>query len=86
MDLTEPVKTLLAAMAESADQKWQHATLAITTDRVEATFDYPTNLPETPMVDIDLPALAKPDFDLRPLGPDSPLASTTPSRADRFGS
>ena len=74
VDLTEPVKTLLAAMAESADQKWQHATLAITTDRVEATFDYPTNLPETPMVDIDLPALAKPDFDpafdLRPLGPD----------------
>ncbi|WP_328519650.1 hypothetical protein [Kribbella sp. NBC_00359] len=71
VDLTEPVKTLLAAMAESADQEWHHATLTITTDRVEATFDYPTNLPETPIVDIDLPALAKPNFDpafdLRPL-------------------
>ncbi|MGY4770682.1 hypothetical protein ACXC9Q_27535 [Kribbella sp. CWNU-51] len=64
VDLTEPVKTLLAAMAESAGQKWQHATLTITTDRVEATFDYPDDKrPQPIVVDIELPDVDEPAFD-----------------------
>jgi hypothetical protein len=75
VDLTEPVKNLLAAMADSADQQWQHATFTVTTDRVQATFDYPDKLPAAPVADIDLPELPAPDllefdpaFDLRPDG------------------
>ncbi|GAA3126549.1 hypothetical protein JOF29_002614 [Kribbella aluminosa] len=78
VDLTEQVKTLLATMAESEGQEWQHATLTITTDKVEATFDYaeaPQFAPIT--VDIELPELATPDsfdfdpaFDPRPLEAD----------------
>lgn len=64
VDLTEPVKTLLAAMAESADQEWKHATLTITTDRVEATFDYPDDKRPLPIVvDIELPEVDEPAFD-----------------------
>lgn len=70
-DLTEAVKTLLAAMAESADQQWQQATLTITPNHIEATFDYPDKLPDAPVVDIELPKIDQPDFDpafdLRPL-------------------
>ncbi len=56
VDLTEPVKNLLAAMAESADQQWQHATLTIAPDRVEATFDYPDDdRPQPIVVDLELP-------------------------------
>ena len=78
VDLTEPVKALLAAMAESANQQWQHATLTITPNHIEATFDYPENdRPQPIIVDIDLPDPPTaadldfdPAFDLRPLGPD----------------
>lgn len=77
VDLTESVKDLLAAMSESANQQWTHATLTITTDRVEATFDYPEEgHPQPIVVDINLPDLPTvapvdfdPAFDLRPLGP-----------------
>ncbi|MEV5967866.1 hypothetical protein AB0L70_39235 [Kribbella sp. NPDC051952] len=70
VDLTESVKALLAAMSESADQEWNHATFTITTDRVEATFDYPETLPTPPVIDIDLPEIPKPAFDLSPLDVD----------------
>ncbi|MGW1345328.1 hypothetical protein ACWCOV_30070 [Kribbella sp. NPDC002412] len=55
VDLTEPIKNLLASMAESADQTWQHAELTITPAHVEATFDYPDDHPAPIVVDIDLP-------------------------------
>ncbi|MEU4607240.1 hypothetical protein AB0F43_30010 [Kribbella sp. NPDC023972] len=78
VDLTEPVKNLLAAMADSQEQTWDHVLLTITPDRVEATFDYPEDQrPQPIVVDIELPDLPNPepfDFDpafgLRPLGPD----------------
>ena len=62
VDLAEPIKNLLAAMAGSAGQKWQHATLTITTDRVEATFDYPDDK-QPIVVDIELPEVDEPAFD-----------------------
>ncbi|MEV0801662.1 hypothetical protein AB0I34_28470 [Kribbella sp. NPDC050281] len=62
VDLTKAAEQLLAAMAESADQKWQQATLTIDPTRVEATFAYPeTDRPAPIVVDIDLPP--PPDFD-----------------------
>lgn len=78
VDLTEPVKDLLAAMAESANQKWHHASLTIEPHRAEATFDYPDpDHPDPIVVDIDLLDLPTagefdfdPAFDPRPLGPD----------------
>jgi hypothetical protein len=77
VDLTEAVKALLASMADSTDQQWDHANLTITPHEVEATFDYPENRRQPIVVDINLPDLPKPaplDFDpaldLRPLGPD----------------
>jgi hypothetical protein len=75
VDLTEPVKALLAAMAESTNEEWQHATLTITTNHVEATFDYPeAQRPQPIVVDINLPNLDDLDFnpalDLRPIGVD----------------
>jgi hypothetical protein len=74
VDLTEPIKNLLKAMSDTPDQPWDHATLTITTDRVEATFDYPGDRPQPIVVDINLPKLDPFDFDpaldLRPLGPD----------------
>ncbi|WP_329001170.1 hypothetical protein OHA18_42880 [Kribbella sp. NBC_00709] len=64
VDLAEPVKALLAAMADSADQHWQHATLTITTGEVNATFDYPEeDRPQPIIVDINLPDLPTLDFD-----------------------
>jgi hypothetical protein len=86
-DLTESVKTLLAAMAASADQQWQHATLTITTNEVEATFDYPEDPhPQPVVVDINLPDLPKFDFDpaldLGPIGGDFAPGVSDP--ADRF--
>jgi hypothetical protein len=82
VDLTEPVKTLLAAMAESANHQWQHATLTITTTHLEATFDYPAQLPAAAIVDIDLPDLPTTDFDPafdpRPLGIDFSPAVVDP--------
>jgi len=63
VDLTEPVKALLAAMAESTNEKWQHATVTITTNHVEATFDYPeAQRPQPIVVDINLPNLDDLDF------------------------
>jgi hypothetical protein len=77
VDLTEPVKNLLAAMADSQDQTWEHALLTITPDRVEATFDYPEHQrPQSIVVDINLPDLPKPDgfdFDFDPALDNSPL-------------
>jgi hypothetical protein len=72
VDLTEPIKTLLATMARSPNHQWQHATFTITTDHIEATFDYPEDNDPTPIVvDIDLPEIEQPNFDpafdLRPL-------------------
>ncbi|WP_327636069.1 hypothetical protein OHB24_39520 [Kribbella sp. NBC_00482] len=72
-NLTEAVKLLLDSMPEA--EKWQHATLTITTTQIEATFDYPENpRPEPLVVDIELPDLPTPNaqdfdpaFDLRPL-------------------
>lgn len=67
VDLTEPVRTLLAAMAESADHHWQHATVTITTNRVEATFDYPEDSRPAPIVvDIELPEPPAVALDARP--------------------
>ena len=63
VDLTEPVKNLLAAMADSTDHEWQHATLTITPTRVEATFDYPGDHPRPIVVDIELPERPSVDFD-----------------------
>ncbi|MFD7159454.1 hypothetical protein ACFV9C_32980 [Kribbella sp. NPDC059898] len=73
VDLTEEVKLLLATMAESEGQEWQHATLTITTDKVEATFDYAEERHLAPItVDIQLPEQPTIDFDpamdLGPLG------------------
>ncbi|MGW6278707.1 CdiA C-terminal domain-containing protein [Kribbella sp. NPDC055071] len=92
VDLTEPVKTLLAAMAESANHQWQHATLTITTTHLEATFDYPNQPPPAPTIDINLPDRPTidfdPAFDPRPLGADfapvviDPLTSFKPK--ERF--
>ncbi|WP_432877719.1 hypothetical protein ACQPYH_29320 [Kribbella sp. CA-245084] len=75
VDLTEPVKALLASMAASAAQQWQHATLTITTAEVTATFDYAEEgRPQPIVVDINLPDLPEPDFDpafdVRPLDVD----------------
>lgn len=74
IDLEDPIKTLLEAMAESATQSWNHATFTITPSTVEATFDYPEdNKPQPLVVDINLPPLKAdlpdfdPAFDLRPL-------------------
>jgi len=75
IDLQEPIQRLLEAMAETADQKWDHATFTITAATVEATFDYPEDddKPQPIVVDIDLPPLKSavpefdPAFDLRPL-------------------
>ncbi|GAA1568283.1 hypothetical protein GCM10009742_07940 [Kribbella karoonensis] len=73
--LAEEVKLLLATMAESDGQAWQHATLTITLDKIEATFDYAEE-PHFALVavDIDLPEHPTLDFDpathLGPLGAD----------------
>ncbi|MGZ0152791.1 hypothetical protein ACXJJ3_37435 [Kribbella sp. WER1] len=71
VDLTDQVKLLLATMAESEGQEWQHATLTITTNKVEATFDYAE---EPTPVDLQLPNHPSPDFDpafdVRPLESD----------------
>ncbi|MGW6199676.1 hypothetical protein ACWF0M_26230 [Kribbella sp. NPDC055110] len=72
-DLTEAVKLLLDSMSDAQDHQWQHATLTITTEQIEATFDYPEQLTPAPLVvDIALPDLptvdVDPAFDPRPLG------------------
>lgn len=56
IDLEEPVKNLLEAMAESAARTWDHATFTITPTTLEATFDYPEDEKPRPIVvDINLP-------------------------------
>jgi hypothetical protein len=56
VDLAEQIKVLLAATSESEDQEWHHATLTITTDRVDATFDYADDdRTQAIVVDIELP-------------------------------
>jgi hypothetical protein len=57
VDLTEPIKNLLAAMSDTPDRTWDHATLTITPHRAEATFDYPEDHPQPIVVDINLPNL-----------------------------
>ncbi|MER7245683.1 restriction endonuclease fold toxin-2 domain-containing protein [Kribbella sp. NPDC000426] len=58
VDLTEAVKALLASMATTADQQWQHANLTITTDETTATFDYPEeDRPQPIVVNVELPDL-----------------------------
>ena len=74
-DLTEAVKALLETLSE--DRQWEHATLTITTDLLEATFDDPEDSPPAPIiVDIELPDMESPDG----LEPDGPR--TTPIDAD----
>jgi hypothetical protein len=89
VDLTESIKNLLASMADSEDQEWQHATLTIQTNRIEATFDYPDRLPGPVVVDIELPDLPTvddrdfdPALDPRPIGRD--FAPGVHDPADRF--
>lgn len=65
VDLTEPIKNLLATMAESTAESWDHAELKITPTQTEATFDYPED-PQPIAVDInppDLPRPGEPDFE-----------------------
>ncbi len=66
IDLEEPIKNLLEAMAETTGQTWDHATFTITPSTIEATFDYPEDEKPAPIVvDVNLPPLkaAVPDFD-----------------------
>ncbi|HEY3558521.1 MAG TPA: hypothetical protein VGL05_13710 [Kribbella sp.] len=73
VDLGEAVKALLDSLPD--DQQWQHVTITITADKVEATFDDPGEQPLTPIVvDIQLPDFPAPGdldfdpaFDARPL-------------------
>ncbi|HZX02412.1 hypothetical protein [Kribbella sp.] len=70
-DLTEAVKALLASMPP--DHQWQHATITITTDTAEATFDHAEAPEFAPIVvDIGVPAAPSfdPAFDVRPLESD----------------
>jgi hypothetical protein len=61
--LTEAVKNLLESLADSENQEWQHATLTITTDHLEATFDDTEfRHPEPLVVDIELPDLPRSDL------------------------
>ncbi|MFI7068475.1 hypothetical protein ACIBL3_46330 [Kribbella sp. NPDC050124] len=74
VDLTEPIKTLLATMAESTEQTWDHAEFTITPTQVEATFDYPEDTHPHPItVDITTPKL--PDFDFDPAFDPLPLGN-----------
>ncbi|MGW7680692.1 hypothetical protein ACWGID_08145 [Kribbella sp. NPDC054772] len=57
VDLAEAVKAWRDSMAESDDQQWDHATLTITADHLEATFDYPDALPVPRVVTVELPDL-----------------------------
>lgn len=83
-DLAEAVKLLLDSMPDA--EKWEHATLTITPDHIEATFDYPENpRPEPLVVDIELPDLPPPNdpaLDLRPIGRD--FAPGVHDPANRF--
>ncbi|TCC19258.1 hypothetical protein [Kribbella sindirgiensis] len=82
--LTEAVKTLLDSMTDENTEKWQHATLTITTNHIEATFDYPENPPAPLIVDLELPPLDVPDldpaFDVRPLEVDFTPGVHDPTR------
>jgi len=72
-DLTEQVKRHLESMADSQDQQWQRATIVITGNQIEATFDYPDDdHPQPITVDINLPPLPTADtldFDAAPPDP-----------------
>ncbi|MET9276020.1 hypothetical protein [Kribbella sp. NPDC003557] len=71
-DLTEAVKSLLQTMTDNADHQWQHATVTITTDRIEATFTHPEDRTPAPIiVDIELPDLP-PAHDPDESGPGDP--------------
>jgi hypothetical protein len=70
------VQALLATMSDSEGRQWQHATLTITTESLEATFDYSEDDPHFApiIVDIQLPDRPTtsgldfdPAFDVRPL-------------------
>lgn len=75
-DLTEAVKALLETLSE--DREWEHATLTITNNLLDVTFDDPEERPPVPIiVDIELPdggtegdADFDPAFDLRPIAID----------------
>ncbi|TCC29021.1 hypothetical protein [Kribbella speibonae] len=74
-DLTEAVKTLLEEMADEDAEKWEHATLTITTHQIELTVaDRETPRFQPLVVDIELPELPTvdfdPAFDFRPMGAD----------------
>ena len=84
VDLTEAVRALLAAMSESLDNEWQHATLTITSDRVEATFDYRKTTPSRSSSTSPSPTSQAPTRSTStqpttsaPSAPTSPPASTT---------
>ncbi|HET6743914.1 MAG TPA: hypothetical protein VFH76_33475 [Kribbella sp.] len=52
VDLEEAVSALLDSMPE--EQKWQHATITITANRADATFDHPERPRHRPPADLDL--------------------------------
>ncbi len=57
VELDQAATELLKAMEESSKQSWTAATIAITPNRVVATFTYP-DLPESsepPVIEVDLP-------------------------------
>jgi hypothetical protein len=75
VDLEEAVKAFLDSLPD--DQQWQHATITITTDAVEATFDDPEEQRLTPIVvDLQLPDHPAPgdlEFDFDPAFDARPL-------------
>ena len=83
VDLAEAVKSLLDSMP--TDQQWQHATLTITTNKLDATFDQRDQPRPAPIaVDIHLPNQPPPPdvapaFDPHPL--DDPETSFKPPRS-----
>jgi hypothetical protein len=88
VDLSEAAHELLAAMAEHGKQTWERAALTITPDHVTATFDYPQDLPQPPVVDIelpDLPALNPAEFDPA-FDPGALSVDFAPGVHDRHGS
>ncbi|NUR96993.1 MAG: hypothetical protein HOV67_17270, partial [Kribbellaceae bacterium] len=86
-DLTEAVKALLASMPPG--QQWQHATITITPESVEATFDHSEQPRFNPIVvDIQLPDRPNlrtldfdPAFDPRPLDADFAPGTNDPENS-----
>ncbi|MEV6267494.1 restriction endonuclease fold toxin-2 domain-containing protein [Kribbella sp. NPDC051936] len=64
VELAEAVKALLEAMTEDGNRHWERATVTITTDQLEATFDLSEDPHLEPLVvDIHLPEIAGPEVE-----------------------